>query len=485
MKKLVFMMGLFALMAASLSAKAQDITITLYPGCTWISYPNAEEMTISSALGDFVPMEGDIIKSQYTSAIYHNGEWIGLQTFTPGYGYKYYSNRTEIVEFVFLRGSSSVTTAEPVDITATSAVVGGTVNVPEGCHVFLRGVCWGTEPNPDIEGTHTTNGTGSGEFNETLVDLTPGTVYYVCAYAVTDYGLQYGEVQGFIAIDNSNVPEGAINGKFTINSDGNQVYFSQGNLQYQASTNTWRFAENQWNYVGTQIPDSNGNVGGTVSGSDNSNISQTYTGWIDLFGWGTSGWNCGNHCYHPWDTDKSFGGYYGPAGANNLTGDFANSDWGVYNSISNGGNQPQKWRTLSAAEWKYVFDNRTTDSGIRFAKAVVNNVNGVILLPDNWNSNYYDLSNTNMKNVSFTSNMVSASAWSFLERLGAIFLPATGYRYGTSVRSVNSRGHYWSSSFVNDKYAYGMHFYDSSDLDPQDCCSRTYGRGVRLVCVVE
>jgi hypothetical protein len=43
---------------------------------------------------------------------------------------------------------------------------------------------------------------------------------------------------------------GAISGKFTINANGDQVYFSQGNLQYQASTNTWRFAENQWNYVG-------------------------------------------------------------------------------------------------------------------------------------------------------------------------------------------------------------------------------------------
>ena len=36
----------------------------------------------------------------------------------------------------------------------------------------------------------------------------------------------------------STVPEGAINGLFTINDAGTQVYFSQGNLQYQASTNT-------------------------------------------------------------------------------------------------------------------------------------------------------------------------------------------------------------------------------------------------------
>ena len=39
------------------------------------------------------------------------------------------------------------------------------------------------------------------------------------------------------------VPEGVINGLFSVSST-KKVYFSQGNLQYQASTNTWRFAEN-------------------------------------------------------------------------------------------------------------------------------------------------------------------------------------------------------------------------------------------------
>ena len=65
--------------------------------------------------------------------------------------------------------------------------------------------------------------------------------------------------------------EGSLPGLFTINADGDQVHFSQGNLQYQASTNTWRFAEHQYDYVG----------------ADNANISATYTGWIDLFVWGT------------------------------------------------------------------------------------------------------------------------------------------------------------------------------------------------------
>lgn len=104
------------------------------------------------------------------------------------------------------------------------------------------------------------------------------------------------------------------NGVFSV-SDSTQVVFSQGNLQYRASTNTWRFATNQWDYMG----------------SANSNISQTYSNWIDLFGWGTSGWNCGNTYYHPWDCDNSNGSLYGPPGYYDLTGLYANSDWGRYN----------------------------------------------------------------------------------------------------------------------------------------------------------
>ena len=475
MKKFVFVMCLFALMAASLGVKAQDITITLYPGCTWFSYPKAEVMDLQSALGNFVPMEGDVIKSQGGFSTYLNGHWRGgLQNFTPGLGYKYYSNRTENVEIVFSGVPSFVTTAEPIDITATSAVVGGTVTGPEDGHVFLCGVCWGTEPNPDIDGNHTTETGAIGNFSNSLVDLTSGVIYYVRAYVVTDYGLEYGEDYSFVPIDNSNVPEGAINGKFTIDEDGNQVYFSQGNLQYIGSANTpyWKFAENQWECLGTTT-------------GQNSN-SQTVD--RDLFGWGTSGWNCGNTYYRPWDTYDLSGSSYGPAGANGLTGTYANSDWGVYNPISNGGNQSNQWRTLSKNEWGYVFDNRTTDSGIRFAKAKVNDMNGVILLPDDWSSLYYDLVDTNMKDASYTSNMIDVSDWNFLERLGAVFLPATGYRFGTSVREVGNRGYYWSSSYVNNNYGYGVYFYDSdnaSDLNPQDCSYRGYGRGIRLVRIAE
>ena len=273
-----------------------------------------------------------------------------------------------------------------------------------------------------------------------------------------------------VCIRNYAAPMGAINGKFTINAEGHQVYFSQGNLQYigSAAEPYWKFADNQWDYLGTT----------TNQNSSNPNVDR------DLFGWGTSGWNPGNTYYRPWDTNNSSGASYGPAGSNNLTGTYANSDWGVYNPFSNGGNLPNQWRTLSRDEWGYVFEIRTTDSGIRFAKAIVNNVNGVILLPDDWNISYYDLNDTNTNTANFASNTISASEWDTLEQHGAVFLPAAGFRFGVSVKSVGVNCYYWSSTHVNRLYAYGVYVTDSNMI-VGDGSNRTYGRSVRLVYEVE
>ncbi|MDR9830232.1 hypothetical protein RCJ22_32120, partial [Vibrio sp. FNV 38] len=183
----------------------------------------------------------------------------------------------------------------------------------------------------------------------------------------------------------SEVPTGAINGLFSV-APGYQVYFSQGNLQYQASTNTWRFAEHQWDYVG----------------EGNNNISPNYNGWIDLFGWGTSGYDHGAVCHQPWSTSQNPHDYeaYGNW-QYNLFDQNGQADWGC-NAISNGGNTENSgWRTLNREEWTYVIDGRSTASGARFAKASVGGIKGVILLPDNWQSSIYALNNVNQKEVGY------------------------------------------------------------------------------------
>ena len=240
----------------------------------------------------------------------------------------------------------------------------------------------------------------------------------------------------------SNPPTGAAPGVFSV-SNNKYVYFSQGNLQYQASTDTWRFAENQWDYVGYN---QYGNVYENGVKCDNTQISSTYNGWIDLFGWGTSGYNHGAICYQPWSTGEEFSDYsaYGDLDASLFEGD-GRADWG-YNPIINGGNEENSgWRTPTAAEWDFLFNTRHTSSGIRFVLANVNDVSGVILLPDDWDVSTYTLNNPNTDGILsffgfnfwsnnltasqiealFNSNTIDAATWiDVFVPAGAVFFPA-------------------------------------------------------------
>lgn len=268
------------------------------------------------------------------------------------------------------------------------------------------------------------------------------------------------------AFAQGNVPTGAINGRFSV-SENQQVYFAKGNLQYNAMAHSWRFAENQYDYVGAA----------------NNNISSEYNGWIDLFGWGTSGYNHGAVCYQPWSTatNQTYYWAYGEetANLNDYTG---KADWG-YNQIINGGNVLNQWRTLTTEEWQYIFWNRTTTSGIIYAKANVNGVNGIILLPDNWNLDTYNLNNTNNAGCQFNSNVITDTQWLILENAGAIFLPAAGRRYEKDFSTNGGEGNYWSASYREDSpnNAYAVNF-SKVTIHPNYSLTRDFGFSVRLVC---
>ena len=102
-------------------------------------------------------------------------------------------------------------------------------------------------------------------------------------------------------------------------------------------------------------------------------------------------------------------------------------------------------------------------------------------MPDDWNKSTYGLSNTNNSDASFSSNSISLSIWnSTFSPAGAVFLPAAGWRNGTTVNYVGSDGSYWSSSPYDSGSAYYVYFYGSY-LTPYDWSRRSYGKGVRLV----
>ncbi len=262
--------------------------------------------------------------------------------------------------------------------------------------------------------------------------------------------------------------DGSSNALFSV-SDSTQVRFSRGNLQYQASTGTWRFAEHQYDRIG----------------NDNANVSPTYSGWIDLYAWGTSGWVSGAICYQPWDTEYH-NPYYTPGGLpeNNLTGSCAEADWAWHNAISNGGNQPHLWRTMTREEWKYMLLYRPNASD-KFGAAIIgDNPAGLVILPDNWvlpdSVEFFPYSYNRI------INHYSLDKWNRMENAGAIFLPPVGERHNYDVLHVsnyNTACKYWTATNAGDGYAYLLSFCPglSTDYILDGCNSRAVGYAVRPV----
>ena len=274
---------------------------------------------------------------------------------------------------------------------------------------------------------------------------------------------------------------------FTVSSGGTKVAFSSGNLQatYDGTSWTWAFAENQYDYIG--------NAEGNTKVSDVTPFVYGYSGsstTVDLFGWvgasstwtGAAQYGISNSTY----TGKTNG--YG-----NNAPEALKSDWG--NTISDG----YTWRTLTSAEWQYIFNTRTSGGTVfgisqaRYAHATINTdgtgVNGMILFPDGVDIASSEVTTAGTVNGTSTSSWATkctTAQWTALAAKGCVFLPAAGYRNGTSVNGVGSNGRYWSSSPLtsNVDYAYRVSFYSDS-LYPANNGYRYSGFSVRLVRQVE
>ncbi len=239
---------------------------------------------------------------------------------------------------------------------------------------------------------------------------------------------------------NVTIEDGAIKAAFSI-GENKKAYFSQGNLQYQASTGIWRFAEKQWYRVGD---DQFGEVYENGVKCDNALISPTYSGWIDLFCFGTSGYKGRSESYQPYSTSRTFWDYaVTPEVPLDLTGEDRNSDWGVFNKISNGGNAANMWRTPTDDEWTYLLSKRK-DAENKFRLSVVAGVMGVVVLPDDCTLNLWDIDTD-----------FNEKEWNAMESNGAVFFPVAGSRDSVYVDYVDTKwgdddrvpfGYYWSTT---------------------------------------
>lgn len=297
-----------------------------------------------------------------------------------------------------------VETAPVTSIGPKTAVCGGNVISEGGSPVTQRGVSFGYQPDLLIFDTY--DGEGLGEFVSNVAVSNWNTTYYIRAYAVNEAGKAYGQQLTFRTTQPEE-PTGAIPGLFYISNRG-YVWFSKGNLQYEESTDTWRFAEHQWDTIGAA----------------NLNSSPNYNGWKDLFkGITTPG----------------------------------------LHEVINGGDL--YWEEPYHSDWQFLIERRHTQTGLRYAKGQVNGINGLLLLPDAWDTIYYKLYSPNTPDASFATNIIDLNSWNtILEPNGVVFLPAAGMRYQNDqvIKHVNSSGIYWSSTGTLDSHKhYALTFYDT------------------------
>ena len=159
----------------------------------------------------------------------------------------------------------------------------------------------------------------------------------------------------------------ALNGKFTVNDQGDQVQFAPGNLQYVLSTDTWQFAASQTEIVGKDAAYVTANPG--------------YVGAIDLFAW---------------------------------------SEDLLPVSLAQ-----QGWRLLTSEEWAYLLrEEEIGDGPMNAGQATIGTQHGLMLVPDDWQE-FATLTFSPSPN-NWTTNSYTAANWEQLETSGAVFLPCVG-----------------------------------------------------------
>ncbi|MGM9826494.1 MAG: hypothetical protein ACI3Z8_08690 [Paludibacteraceae bacterium] len=242
----------------------------------------------------------------------------------------------------------------------------------------------------------------------------------------------------------------AVKGIFSVSAD-KKVMFAKGNLQYTQSTNTWAFAANQYEMLGTA------NV-------ENSALTDK----IDLFGWS------GSTATAKWGISTSID-------YNDYSGDFV--DWGQ--NIGDG----STWRTLTNDEWTYLRNGRANASNligvarINFDEAGNTYINGLILLPDNWTNTEiifkHGFASEGGGQAYADYQTFTIEQWAKLEAAGAVFLPASGGRRGSIINDSEVRGCYWSATPYDSSISYSLYFY--STAAGRDNSIRRFGQSVRLV----
>ena len=163
------------------------------------------------------------------------------------------------------KGLASIVTNAVSLITATSAWSGGVITSNGGLSIIEKGICYGKNQSPTIKDTKINSGSGTSSFTSGLSGLTPGTTYYVRAYAINSLGTSYGN--NVIFTTNNTL---AIGDSY----QGGIVFYVDGTGQKGLISATSNQTSATWGCYGTLLS----NCNGTLVGTGQANTTAIVTG---------------------------------------------------------------------------------------------------------------------------------------------------------------------------------------------------------------
>ena len=391
-------------------------------------------------------------------------------------------------------GAPVVTTAEVTEIKLFSAVCGGEVVSNGESVVVARGVCWSIEQNPTIEDSHTTDGVSTGIYTSSLTELNYGTTYYVRAYAINANGITaYGEEKSFTTLDKllPTVVTTTVAGITCYTAvSGGEVTFD-GNVSVTSRGICWSTSQNPT--IEDNKTTNGSGVGSYTTKMTNLELYTTY--YVRAYATNEEGTAYGE--------EVSFTTLAAYSPATGTSNGYGYVDLGLsvkWATCNVGASKPEEygnyyaWGETSTKE-TYYGDNCPT-YGLSISQL---QSQGYIDSEGNLTSQY-DAATANwggdwrMPTYDELNELITKCTWEWINENGVkghsvtgpngnnIFLPAAGYRHGSSLDSAGGRGDYWSSSpYESNVYRSAYYLNFSSDNHDMHYFDRINGRSVRSI----
>ncbi|MBQ0077199.1 MAG: hypothetical protein KBS55_00990 [Bacteroidales bacterium] len=413
---------------------------------------------------------------------------------------KYETTYSDEIKIHTVAGLATLGAASVCDIQPTSATFGAKLESMGGVLVSTLGFCYGVSINPTTSDNIVTvsSPVSTGYYQINASNLTQFTQYYVRPFAITEYGISYGEVTTFtttyypvtfgeISVGNISTVSARIICK--INSYGDNGVIEQGVcystmsnpdtnqfcyvIDKDAKTNVIdlpalpsgetifarRYVKNQIStfygpvieFETTSVP--LGAVAGLFSVSD---TKQIFFSQGNLIQNNTSEMTYGYFSTNQYDVLGEDNLVIIQSGSKAFHGIAEKHDMfypqKTYNGsqLINVGNDAEKWRFATPEEWNYLLTKRKNAS-VFHNIVTINNIDGLLLLPDDWvRPNYIK---------SFTEGeIIDLDTWRIMQNCGAVFIPCCGriagrysYSYGyddLSVEDVGVTGRYCTGSEI-------------------------------------